>query len=153
MRKPPELSEPAFAKILQDALSRGGQVVVVQPPAPPLPPLRDRDEPALTTVFCTLFNLQAREGLLIARLLAADYKTLEELRAAVAPKRTSNSMKTFLSLLRKRLATYNIEIRHAHGVGYYLPKATREEIYRRLAEYDANNIPKRHPAQARASPD
>jgi hypothetical protein len=152
MHKPPELSEPAFAKILQDALSRGGQVVVVQPPAPPLPPPRDRDEAELIVTFCTLFSLQAREGLLLAKLMASDYQTLEELRAAVAPKRTPNSMRVFLSLLCKKLAAHNISIKNARGVGYYLRKEVREEIYRHLARHDANNIPKRQPAQARASP-
>jgi hypothetical protein len=28
-------------------------------------------------------------------------------------------------------------------IGFYLPKDTRDKIYRRLAEYDAESIPKR----------
>jgi hypothetical protein len=137
------LSEPAFAKILQDALSRGGQVVVVQPPAPPLPPPRERDEAALVVTLCMLFNLQAREGLLLAKLLANEYQTLEELRAAVAPKRTRSSMKVFLSLLCKKLAPHDISIKNARGIGYYLRKEVRASIYQHLAQYDANNTPKR----------
>ena len=145
MHKPPELSEPAFAKILQDALSRGGQVVVVQPPAPPLPPPRDRDEASLVATLCALFDLQAREGLLLAKLMASDFQTLEELRIAVAPKRTPNSMKIFLSLLRKKLAGYDISIKNARGIGYYLPKDARASICERLAKHDANNITERQP--------
>jgi hypothetical protein len=152
MHKPPELSEPAFAKILQDALRQGGKLVVVQPPAPPLPPPRDRDEAELIVTFCMLYGLMVREGLVLAKLMASDYQTLEELRAATAPKRTPNSMRTFLSLLRKKLAAHEISIRNAHGVGYYLPKDSRASIYQHLAQHDANNTPKRQPAQARASP-
>ena len=145
MQKLPQLSEPAFAKILQDALSRGGQVVVVQPPAPPLPPPRERDEAALVVTLCMLFNLQAREGLLLAKLMAGDYQTLEALRVAVAPKRTPASMRVFLSLLGKKLAAHEISIKNAHGIGYYLPKDARDKIYRRLAEYDAGVILTRPP--------
>jgi hypothetical protein len=145
MQKPPELSEPAFTKILQDALSRGGQVVVVQPPAPPLPPPRDRDEAELVVVFCTLFSLQAREGLLLAKLMSNDYQTLEELRVAAAPKRTPNSMRVFLSLTCRKLAPHGISIKNARGIGYYLRKEVREEIHRRLAQHDAESIPKRQP--------
>jgi hypothetical protein len=152
MHKPPELSEPAFAKILQDALSRGGQVVVVQPPEPPLPPPRERDEGELIVTFCMLFGLQAREGLLLARLMASDYQTLEELRVAVAPKRTPNSMKVFLSLLCRKLTVHEISIKNARKIGYYLPKDARDKIYKQLAKHDANDIAKRQPAQARASP-
>jgi hypothetical protein len=152
MHKPPELSEPAFAKILQDALSRGGQVVVVQPPAPSLPPPRDRNEAELVVVLCMLFNLQAREGLLLAKLMASDYQTLEQLRVAAAPRRTPNSMKVFLSLLGKKLAAHEISIRNARKIGYYLPKDARDKIYKQLAKHDANDIAKRPLAQARASP-
>jgi hypothetical protein len=150
MQKLPELSEPAFAKILQDALSRGGQLVVVQPPAPPLPPPRDRDQASLVATFCTLFSLTAREALLLAKLMASDCQTLEELRVAVAPKRTPDSMRTFMSLLRGKLAAHDISIRNAHGVGYYLPEAARQNICERLAKHDAE-IRKRPPARARAA--
>jgi hypothetical protein len=139
-----KLSEPAFAQQLQEALSRGGRVVIIEP-ALPLPPPRDRDEAELIVAFCTLFDLQAREARLLAKLLANEYQTLEELRAAVAPKRTPNSMRTFLSLLRKKLATHAIEITHAHGIGYYLGKESRQSLYQQLAQHDANNIPKRQP--------
>jgi hypothetical protein len=50
------------------------------------------------------------------------------------------------------VAAHHISIKNARGVGYYLRKEVREEIYRQLAQHDANNIPKRQPAQARASP-
>jgi hypothetical protein len=144
-----KLSEPAFAQQLQEALSRGGRVVIVEPPAPPLPPPRDRDEAELIVAFCTLFDLQAREARLLAKLMANEYQTLEELRAAVAPKRTPNSMRTFLSLLRKKLAAHDISIRNAHGIGYYLPKDTRASVYQQLAQHDAN-IRKRQPKGERA---
>jgi hypothetical protein len=151
MHKPPQLSEPAFAKILQDALRRGGQVLVVEPPAPPLPPPRERNEPELVAACCTLFDLTAREGLVLAKLMCADYQTLQVLRDAAAPKRTPDSMRTFLIELRKKLAPHELTIKNGHRIGYYLPKIARDNIYNQLAQHDARSVSKRRPAQARAA--
>jgi hypothetical protein len=137
-----KLSEPAFTKILQDALSQGAQLLVVKPPAAPLPPPRDRDEMAFIVTLCAVLGLAAREGRLLAKLMASDYQTLEELRVAIAPKRSPKSMTIFLSGLRKKLRVHGIAIKNARDIGYYLPTDAREEIHQQLAQHDAN-VPKR----------
>jgi hypothetical protein len=150
----PKPSESTFTELLQEAVDKGR--VVIHVPTSSLPPLH-RGELSLAVTLCALFNLNAREGWVLSRLMTNDYQTLEELCAETQTTKLikpikPKSAKVFLSYLRRKLAAHDIEIVNAHSVGYYLRKKSRQSIYQQLVQHDAESIPQRQPAQARASP-
>jgi hypothetical protein len=141
-----KIAEPTLTKLLQQAVDEG-QVVFVRepsrPPTPTTPLLCDRDE--TVAAFCALFELKPRESQMLMQLLTHSHCTKENLYAIVAQTMTPNSAKVFLCHLRRKLARHGIWITHGQGLGYFLHKEAREEIYRRLAEYDARITPTRQP--------
>jgi hypothetical protein len=114
------------------------------------PPLRNRDEAALTVALCLLFDLARTEGRILANLVTREVATQAELRAAInqdRPKVAISSMKIFVYKLRKKLAGHDIAIRTVHRVGYGLRKDSREKILQQLAGYDAGFAPQLTPLE------
>lgn len=146
-----KVSEPAFVKLLQEAVNQGQVVLVPAPdrplsqrPAPTTPPLRDRDEASLIAAFCLLFKLRRTESLLLVKLATCDYSTKEELRAAASQDGqaiTAGSMNVFISSLRKKLTPHGIKLTTVSGLGYGLDQKARDKIRRLLAKYDTGIIP------------
>jgi hypothetical protein len=143
--------EPTFVKQIQEAVDRG-QVVLVptlgmppgQRPTPTTPPQRDRDETSLTAALCLMFGLRRTEGQILMQLATQDYLTKAEIFAAAAQSGQAVKISTIsvlISVLRKKLGAYDIELVTLRGLGWGLHKTSRAKICRRLAKYDAGLIP------------
>jgi hypothetical protein len=104
-------------------------------------PLRDRD----VAVLCLTFDLRHTEGRMLAWLLANDYSSAEQLRAAAAAdkKLAYSSMRVFLCSLRAKLKLHNIKINTIVKLGYGISAESRAKILKGIAKYDAGGLPAR----------
>src|SRR5262245_12223397 len=132
--------EPAFIQQLQDAANQGHVVVIPAPVKPQRSPpllLRARSEAALAAALCLLFELRRSEGQMLAKLMTCDYCTEKELCIAAnrnGQKVAPSSVPVFVSLLRKKLEPYNIEITKLRKLGYGFRGGSRENICQQLAD-------------------
>ena len=110
--------------------------------------MRDRDEQV--AALCMTFKLTHSEGRMLAMLLANDFTTVEELRAAAAApdkKLAYSTMRVFLCGLRAKLKLHNIKINTIVKLGYGIDATSRAKIHKGLAKYDAEGL------SARPEPD
>jgi hypothetical protein len=100
-----------------------------------VPRLRDRNEKALTAVFCLLFRLTRGEGLVLAKLMTKDYCSKAELQTP-----DGNSFSVQLSKLRQKLKPHGIEVVTMPRIGVGLDRDARFRIRTLLAQYDTGFI-------------
>jgi hypothetical protein len=135
--------DPAFIQQLEQAVRRGGVVVIPAPDEPNaervLP--RFKDEAELAVALSLSLKLGRSEGQILAILLANDCSSEGQLLAAAnygdSPKVSPQSIRVIMSQLRKKLAAFGVEITTLRRLGYGLRSESREEICRRLVRYDA----------------
>ena len=99
----------------------------------------DRDANALAAALCLTLGLRHTEGRMLARLLARDYCTKEELRAAASDDKGAiaiSSTDVFIAALRKKLARHDVRISTIPTLGYGLDRTARDKIRRLLARHD-----------------
>jgi hypothetical protein len=140
-------SEPALAKLLQDAIDRG-QVVVIPGL---LPLLREKDE-ALVATSCLRFGLTHAEGRAFVQLMEHEHVSREALHVATSPdgKSAIKIVDVIVCKLRRKLEPHGIGIVTVYGQGFRLDKNARDKTRRLLAEYDAGLIPTTPSAEPQA---
>jgi len=141
----PKALESAFIQQLQDAANQGHVVIIPAPVKPQYaehttPLLRTRSGAALATALCLLFALSRSEAQMLAKLMAVDYCTEDELLVAAncgGQKIRPSSLRVIVSGLRKKLEPYSVEIIKLRKLGYGLSGGSRENVCQQLADYDA----------------
>jgi hypothetical protein len=135
-----------LAKQLSDAVNQGQLVVISAPLTRPgseasTPSPRDRSETELAVVLCLVFNLRRSEGRILAKLLANDCVSQEDLHDRDNPTVAISTMSAAICVLRKKLRLHDIDITTVVGLGYGLGQESRDKIRSALSQYDDGLIP------------
>jgi len=135
----------SFARMLQEAVEQGQVVLVPAPdrspnPAPASPHSQPKDKNSLVAALCLTLKLKLNEGRMLVELMSHDYCTKEKLQAAASDDDgcaiTVDTMRVFLSSMRKKLAVHDIRISTIPSMGYGLDGTARDKLRKMLAEYD-----------------
>ena len=101
------------------------------------------DENSLVAALCLTFTLPGSGARMLVQMLTQTYSTKEELMAAASHEGRGiavGSMNALLSVLRRQLAPFDIQISTIPKLGYALDKAARDKIHRSLADYGADVV-------------
>jgi DNA-binding response OmpR family regulator len=99
----------------------------------------NRDETSFVASLCLIFKLTRTEGKMLAWLLAHDYSTREELRAAASHDGqtiAASSTSVLLNTLRGKLKAHNVLVTTVNGLGYGIDAKSRSKIRKEVAKYD-----------------
>ena len=123
-------------------------VVPITPAKPPtqrpkyIPTLRN--EASLTAALALMFKLRRSQAHVLMKMATQDFISKDEIFSTVTQNDRAladNTVSVHISVLRKKLLPYGIEISTLRGFGYGLRKESRRKICQRLAKYDAELIP------------
>jgi DNA-binding winged helix-turn-helix (wHTH) protein len=131
---------------------QGVPITPAKLPTPRLQPVPTlRNETSLTAALCIMYKLRRSEAHVLMVMATRDFISPDEIQATVSRDRPvgNSTVSTHVSVLRKKLLPYNIEISTIRGFGYSLRKESRRKICQRLSKYDAELIPTAPPPPKR----
>jgi hypothetical protein len=126
---------PAELGNLLKEVARGGRVVITtQAPV----------DHSLVAPCCLAFGLTRAEGRALVKLLQHDHVDKQTLHIAISrddpPVTGVEVVEVVIHRLRKKLAAHDIAIKNIRGVGFFIPKDTRERVRKIIGEDSISTV-------------